>query len=166
MSPHRTTALRFDARHIRLGCRAEDWGDAVRQAGGLLNELGVTAPAYTQRMVDVVRAFGPYIVVAEGAALAHARPGRDVRENGAVLLTFPEGVRFGHPDNDPVRVVIAVAVTEADAHVAVVAAVANLLDEHEAAERILRGRNPETMADRIAERLGAFVRVERGAADR
>lgn len=155
------TAIAFSAEHVRLGGEASSWQQAVQQAGELLSELRVTEPSYAQRMVDVVRAFGPYIVVAPGAALAHARPGRDVRENGIVLLTFPRGVSFGHPHYDPVRVVIGLAVTEPDAHVATVAAVANLLDEPDAAERILRSDDPAALAERVAERLGAYVAVTR-----
>lgn len=51
---------------------ADDWRAAVRAAGALLVEAGVTAPAHTDAMIATVDAHGPYIVITPGLALPHA----------------------------------------------------------------------------------------------
>ena len=39
---------------------------------------------------------GPYIVIAPGLALAHARPGPEVLADGLAVVTLAEPVPFGH----------------------------------------------------------------------
>jgi PTS system ascorbate-specific IIA component len=65
-------------------------------------------------MIGVIEEFGAYVVIAPGLALAHARPGADVRREGLAVVTLAEAVPFGHPHNDPVRVVIGLAVSNAE----------------------------------------------------
>lgn len=83
-------------------------------------------------MIEVIEEFGAYIVIAPGLALAHARPGPDVKTDGLAVVTLDEPVVFGHPHNDPVSVVIGLAVSTAEAHVTSVAELANVFNEPQA----------------------------------
>lgn len=121
---------------IVLGDDASEWRAAVRAAGRALARSGATNDAYTDRMIGVLEEFGAYIVIAPGLALAHARPGPDVLRNGLSVVTLADPVPFGHPHNDPVRVVVGLAVTGADEHVASVAGLANVFNERTAIERL------------------------------
>lgn len=51
-----------------------DWRAAIRTAGGLLVDTGATTTAYTIEMIDNVVENGPYLGIASGFVLAHARP--------------------------------------------------------------------------------------------
>jgi len=113
---------------IMLGVHATDWRDAVRIAGRALRRSGSTRAEYSDRMISVIEEFGAYVVVAPGLALAHARPGPDVRREGLAVITLAEPVAFGHPHNDPVRVVVGLAVSNAEEHVASVASLANVFN--------------------------------------
>jgi PTS system ascorbate-specific IIA component len=77
----------------------------------------------------VIDEFGAYIVIAPGLALAHARPGPDVLADGLSVVTLRDPVVFGHPHNDPVNVVIGLAVATPDAHVTSVAELANIFND-------------------------------------
>lgn len=121
---------------IVLGDDASEWRAAVRAAGRALARSGATNDAYSDRMIGVLEEFGAYIVIAPGLALAHARPGPDVLRNGLSVVTLADPVPFGHPHNDPVRVVVGLAVTGADEHVASVAGLANVFNERTAIERL------------------------------
>ena len=112
---------------IALGQEARTWEEAVRQAGDLLVREGDCDPSYVQDMVDTVRELGPYIVVTPGVALAHARPKGSVARNGIAVATFPDGVRFGNPDNDPVYVVFAIAAVTDEEHLGLFQEVAGFL---------------------------------------
>jgi len=83
-------------------------------------------------MIQVVDEFGAYIVIAPGLALAHARPGPDVLTDGLSVVTLATPVTFGHPHNDPVSVVIGLAVATSDAHVNSVAELANVFNDPQA----------------------------------
>lgn len=123
---------------VVIGARADDWRSAVREAGRALARSGATRDEYADRMIAVIEEFGAYIVIAPGLALAHARPGGDVRREGLAVVTLAEPVAFGHPHNDPVRVVVGLAVSNAEEHVASVANLANVFNDPRAIDRIAR----------------------------
>lgn len=114
---------------ITIGAHAEDWRAAVRAAADALVASGAVEEPYGERMIALVEQFGPYIVIAPGLALAHARPGPDVLAPGLALVTLAVPVAFGHAHNDPVSVVIGLAAAEADQHVASVAGLANVFND-------------------------------------
>ncbi len=119
-------------RAIVLHARAHDWRAAVRLAGDALVDSGCTTAEYTEAMIRMVDDHGPYIVIAPGLALAHARPGSDVRCDGLSVVTLAEPVEFGHAHNDPVRVVIGLAGVAPDAHLEAVAQLANAFNNGDA----------------------------------
>ena len=47
-----------------------------------------TEPTYTEAMIDVVRDMGPYIVLAPGLAMPHARPEMGAKQVGTALVTL------------------------------------------------------------------------------
>ena len=116
-------------RAIVLGARAADWRDAVRLAGDALVDSGCTTAEYTDAMIRMVDDHGPSIVIAPGLALAHARPGPEVRCDGLSVVTLAEPVEFGHAHNDPVRVVIGLAGVAAEGHLEAVAQLANAFND-------------------------------------
>ena len=83
--------------------------------------------------------------IAPGLALAHARPGPEVLADGFAVATLAEPVAFGHPHNDPVRVVLGLAVTANDRHIGFVAQLANTFNDSDAVERIAEA----TTADKV-----------------
>lgn len=116
-------------RAIVLQARAADWRDAVRLAGDALVDSGCTTAEYTEAMIRMVDDHGPYIVIAPGLALAHARPGPEVRCDGLSVVTLAKPVEFGHAHNDPVRVVIGLAGVAVDGHLEAVAELANAFND-------------------------------------
>lgn len=114
---------------ITIGAHADDWPAAITAAGDALVRSGATTSAYTERMIEVVREFGAYIVIAPGLALAHARPGTDVLTDGLCVVTLAEPVAFGHPHNDPVSVIVGLAVKGTADHLHFVAELANVFND-------------------------------------
>lgn len=114
---------------IVLGATAADWRAAVRIAAGALVASGAAKPGYAGEMIRMIEEHGPYVVIAPGLALAHARPGPEVLADGLAIVTLAEPVEFGHPHNDPVRVVLGLAIKTADHHLAAVAGLANVFND-------------------------------------
>ncbi|BDZ53798.1 PTS ascorbate transporter subunit IIA [Agromyces marinus] len=127
-----------------------DWRAAVRAAGDALVRSGATFPGYTDRMIRVLEEFGAYVVIAPGLALAHARPGPDVRRSGLAVVTLAEPVAFGHPHNDPVRVVLGLAATGPEEHVASVAESANAFNDPAVIERLAAAASPAEVRSVLA----------------
>lgn len=116
---------------IAVHVPASGWRDAVRAAGRRLVASGATRPGYTEAMIAVVEDLGPYIVLAPGFALAHARPSDDVRRTGLSLVTLAQPVEFGHAANDPVRLVVGLAARDHAEHSDALATVAAMASDAE-----------------------------------
>jgi ascorbate PTS system EIIA or EIIAB component len=114
---------------IELQADAADWRAAVLTAGEVLVRTGAATAAYGQEMVRMIEEHGPYVVIAPGLALAHARPGPAVLADGLAIVTLATPVNFGHPHNDPVSVVLGLAIATADEHLAAVAQIANVFND-------------------------------------
>lgn len=136
-------ALPDDA--VVLHARARDWREAVELAGRALTASGATDAGYAVDMVRMIEAHGPYVVVAPGLALAHARPGPAVRRDGLAIVTLADPVPFGHPYNDPVRVVLALAGASSARHLQLVAEIANIFNDSDAVERIADAADPDAV---------------------
>ena len=88
---------------IQLKVSVSDWAEAVQAAGNILVEAGKCEKGYVQAMIDAVKDLGPYMVLAPGLAMPHARPEDGVLETGISLVTLENPVEFGSEANDPYR---------------------------------------------------------------
>ena len=68
-------------------------------------------------------------MLAPQIALAHARPEDGALRQGLALLLLDEPVVFGSAENDPVDLVWMFCATDYEAHLAMLAALAGLLDD-------------------------------------
>ncbi|QJU54473.1 PTS sugar transporter subunit IIA [Herbiconiux sp. KACC 21604] len=140
---------------IALHRTVADWRGAVLAAAEALQADGRCEEGYGERMIALVEEYGPYIVIAPGLALAHARPGPDVLSAGLALVTLDEPVAFGHAHNDPVSVVIGLAATEADQHVASVAALANVFNDESVVPALAAAETPTEVRRLLGATAGA-----------
>ena len=147
--------LKDDA--VALDVSVRDWREAIRVAGGLLEDTGSITPAYTEAMVDSVDANGPYIVVAPGFAFAHARPSEAVKETALSWVRLKHPIHFGHAKNDPVTLVVALAAQNDSAHTTAMKDLAKLLGNRSKRERLDGSRLPANCA-----RCSTALRHRRG----
>jgi PTS system ascorbate-specific IIA component len=134
------------AEAIRLRVEAQDWRAAVAAAGEALVSGGATTAAYTDEMIATVEQMGPYIVLAPGIALPHARPSPAVLRTGVALVTLVDPVFFGHPQNDPVTLVVAFAATDKVSHVRALSALAGLLSDERIRAALREARDPREIS--------------------
>lgn len=135
---------------VLLGAHAPAWRDAMRLVGGALVASGATTDEYTDAMIGMVEEHGPYIVISPGLAFAHARPGGSVVRDGLAIVTLASPVAFGHPHNDPVRVVLGLAVAEVGTHLESIGEIANLFNDATVTGRIAAA----TTADEVRAIMG------------
>ena len=112
---------------IRLQVEVADWRGAVRAGGDLLIAAGVCEPGYVEAMVRAVEQMGPYMVLAPGIALAHARPEDGVLKVGMSIVTLASPVDFGSETNDPVHLVIAFGAVDKNGHIGLLQELAKFL---------------------------------------
>ena len=114
---------------ISLAVQVQDWQEAVRKAGKLLVDSGAVEARYVQAMIDMVKEIGPYIVIAPGVALPHARPEQGVKRPGMSLVTLATPVSFGNENNDPVDLVVAFGAPDSQGHIDAIRDLARLLED-------------------------------------
>lgn len=120
-------ALAFEAIEVRN--QVQSRSEAVSIAGELLVRSGRTSSEYTNSMLQAIEEFGPYIVIAPGIALAHAKPAEHVIETGLSLLVLNEPIEFKHSQNDPVRLVFGLCALDHSSHIDLMAELAELLSD-------------------------------------
>lgn len=131
---------------VCLDAHAADAEDAIRQAGGLLVRAAAAADDYVEAMVQGYRTLGPYIVIAPQVAMPHARPDAGGLGSGLALLRLAEPVVFGHPENDPVRVVIPIVAVDPGVHIDLLRALSTTLVQPDAMRTILTSNDPQEIA--------------------
>lgn len=121
---------------LRVRVHAKDWEEAVRKAGELLYLNGAVEPQYIDKMVEIVKEIGPYIVILKGVALAHARPEDGARRIGLSLITLDEPVYFVNEDNDPVNIVFGLSAVDNSSHLDLIAEMGAIFDDKKALQEI------------------------------
>lgn len=111
---------------IRILKRVGGWPEAVRISGELLAADGLVSPSYVERMVRTCEELGPYIAIAPGVAIPHARPEDGAYAFGLSVVVVQEGICFGS-HNDPVHLLIAFATPDRSAHIEFLRQLAGIL---------------------------------------
>jgi mannitol/fructose-specific phosphotransferase system IIA component len=132
---------------IRLQAQASDKQDAIRQAGELLVQGGCVAPAYVNGMLAREQTMSTYL--GNGVAIPHGQHENlsDVHRTGISVLQLPDGVEW--EAGELAYLIIGIA-ANADEHVGVLANLAEVIEDPDAAEELVR----TTDANLIVERLG------------
>lgn len=132
---------------------AETWEDVIRHGGQLMVDAGFTDPTYTEAMIDVVRDMGPYIVLAPGLAMPHARPEMGAKQVGAALVTLEKPIDFGSPENDPVSVAIFLCAPNKDEHIQLLTDIATLFEDEGFLDAAVNFESIEDVQSFLAEHL-------------
>ena len=132
---------------------AETWEDVIRHGGQLMVDAGFTNPTYTEAMIDVVRDMGPYIVLAPGLAMPHARPEMGAKQVGAALVTLEKPIDFGSPENDPVSVAVFLCAPNKDEHIQLLTDIATLFEDEEFLDAAVNFESIEDVQAFLAEHL-------------
>lgn len=116
---------------IKLNIQCNNWEDALKMAAEPLLVRERITDAYVQAMIDSVHNLGPYIVIAPGLALGHARPSKFVKQSCVSIASLATPVKFGNKDNDPVDLVIIVASINNTDHLALMKKLVTFLNDPE-----------------------------------
>ncbi len=112
---------------VRVGVEVLDWQEAIREVGGLLVKTGGVEERYIDGMLGTADELGPYIVIAPGLAIPHARPEDGALQPCMAVMTLANPISFGHSENDPVHVLVAFAATDNDQHMDALTQMAEVL---------------------------------------
>ena len=110
--------------------------DVIRYSGKILVEAGKVEEQYVNEMIESYRKLGPYMVMAPGLAMPHARPGGNVKEPCISFVKLKEPVNFRHPCNDPVKIVFALGGVSDNGHIELLQDLSSLLAADKMIEKL------------------------------
>lgn len=134
---------------IEIGCEASDKNDAIRKAGKLLLKSGCVEESYIEAMVQVCEELGPYIVLIPGLAMPHARAENGAKRLGISILKLKNPIEFGHPENDPVSLVIALSAPDNNSHLELLSLLSEIFLNENSMNELLSSNSADELYDCI-----------------
>ncbi len=139
----------IDAELIQLKINASGWEVATEKAGELLLRQNIIEKRYIQSMKKTIQEFGPFMVAWPGVALLHASHDSGSRKLGMSLVTLAKPVEFGHFENDPVDIVIAVSIPARSMISLALDQLNNMLSDHHAVTTIRSAQRSSVVLNQI-----------------
>jgi ascorbate PTS system EIIA or EIIAB component len=141
----------FPPEAVELDRECADWREAVRASGDLLVATGAASGEYVEAVVAAVEELGPYIVLAPGIAIAHARPEDGALAVGFSFVRLATPIEFGSKHNDPVEFVFAFSSPDKQQHISALAALADFIETGSNLERLRTAASAQEVFDVIKE---------------
>ncbi|MGL1892714.1 MAG: PTS sugar transporter subunit IIA [Spirochaetaceae bacterium] len=136
---------------IICALEVNSWEEAILQGGQVLVNRGAATQEYLEIIIKKCKVNGPYIVIAPGIAMPHARPEEGALALGYGIVTLKTPVVFKDPDNDPINFLIFMAAPDVKAHnETAICQIADLCDDEDLVKKIVEA----TTVDQIIEILG------------
>lgn len=134
---------------IKLNVEVKDWEEAVRIGGELLEKDGAIEHRYIDAMINSVKEIGPYIVIAPGIAMPHARPEAGAKKIGMSLITLKNPVNFGNKENDPVKIVVCLCAVDHSSHLKALSELVELLGDERFISTLLNSSSQDEIFNYI-----------------
>jgi mannitol/fructose-specific phosphotransferase system IIA component (Ntr-type) len=123
------------------------WEDAlVASAKGLL-EGEYIQQSYVDAIVQSVKDYGPYIVIAPNIAMPHARPEAGAKKVGFSIMICEEPVSFGETEDLNARLFITLSCVDSDTHLKMMQALVEVLGNQEQVDALLSTKDVDTVLD-------------------
>lgn len=133
------------AETVRANVSAGNWKEAISAGGRLLLKEGAIKAEYIDSMVETVLKFKSHIVIAPGVAMPHAMPGGNVKRACMSLITLKNPVSFGHPENDPVKLVLCLGIVDEISHIKPLYEFMEFLEDRDRVERVFGAKNEKQL---------------------
>jgi len=121
---------------IKVNTKVNDAKEAVITSGKLLLNKNLIEEKYIDGMLNNLKENGPYFVIAPGIAMPHARPEDGANDIGISITTLEHPVEFGHPKNDPVKIVIGLCAVDHQSHLTALAELIDILSDKKSVQKI------------------------------
>lgn len=110
------------------------WKEAIRYAGAGLLEKGAINKGYLDKIISQLLYYGPFMFVAEGLVLAHAKPEDGVMHMGISMTIFKEPVIFS--EHQRARIILTLAVEDQEKHLRILKDIMNIFEDGAQVEKI------------------------------
>lgn len=135
--------------NIQIGIKASDWKEAIRISGNVLVNQKLVKKEYIDAIIRNTEELGPYIVIAPGVAMPHARPENGVNSICLSLSVLKKPINFGNKKNDPVKLVIILGAIDNESHLRALSDLMSLLNNAEYVEKVINAKTVNEIINTI-----------------
>lgn len=125
---------------ISLNVECRYWEEAIRKGMNVLREKNYVESSYEEAVINNIKEVGPYMVVAPGIVLSHAKTEDGVNKLSMSLMTIKNPVKFGSELNDPVKLVVTLAAKDKQSHLKALSQLMTLIMNSEDLKSIFKAR--------------------------
>ncbi|ASW44148.1 PTS sugar transporter subunit IIA [Clostridium isatidis] len=134
---------------IKLNVKCNDWKEAIEEGAYLLEKEGIVNKNYKEAIINNFYELGPYMVIAPGIVLSHARPEAGVNKNGISILTLESPIEFGSELNDPVKLIITLAAKDNTSHLSSLSKLMEILMNSDHLNSIINAKKVQEVVEII-----------------
>jgi len=135
---------------IQFENEVESWEDAIVKSSKPLLEKGYIEQTYVDAMIDSVKEYGPYIVIAPNIAMPHARPEAGSKKVGFSIMKLEKPVAFSEEEDHKVQLLIALSCADASTHIEILQALVTILSDEEKNKMVFEAKTVEEMLNIFA----------------
>lgn len=131
--------------------KVENWEDAIRTAAKPLLENFSINKSYIDAMINNIKKFGTYIVVAPKVAMPHSRPEDGVNKNCLALLKINNGVFFDEntDEEDKVYLIFILGAVDNSSHINTLTNLMDIIDDEEKIDALVKAKTVDEMINLI-----------------
>ena len=133
-------------RYLQLDVECHDWREAVVKSAARLLEDGYIEKSYVNAMLYSVEEYGPYIILAPGFAMPHAKVEEGSIRQGMNMIRLKEPVNFGVAELDPIEFVCCLSAVDHKSYLKAFFNLVNLMRDEAFKEQLRAAASPEEMA--------------------
>lgn len=135
--------------NIKLNVKCRKWKEAIKIGTSILIENNSISKSYEEAIIKSFKDLGPYMVVAPGIVLSHAKPSDGVNNTSMSLITLDKPVKFNHKLNDPVKLIVTLATKDEKSHLKAMRELMELFMNSEDLKEIFNAINKEKVIEII-----------------
>ena len=121
----------------------DSWEQAIIDCAKPLVDGEFINDNYVVAMIESVKEYGPYIVIAPNIAMPHARPEAGSKKVGFSVTVSKKAVSFGTSPEHDARLLVTLSCVSADTHLLMLQALVGVLADEEKFEAILNATKKE-----------------------
>lgn len=140
--------------YIQVNVESENFEDAIVKSLNPLLLNGAVTDKYVEKILEIYRETGPYIVITKSVALPHAPSEFGVKKLALGLTILKEPVVSGHETNDPVKYLFSLSSPDSNQHLIVISQLVQLLSNDEFIEKLSKANDVEIVEGLLREYEG------------
>lgn len=137
----------IENKHYTFKIAFDSWEDAIRASCEPLIKDGSVDPSYADEIIECVKKYGPYIVIAPMIALPHAQENaRGVHKTAVSFMKVEEVVKFDEEDREKdAKLFFTIASENHDKHLENLTRLAEMLSNQDIVDELLDAKSLEDL---------------------